>query len=351
MSSTRMNEPKEPVQGSRCVAGPGGHWAPATILRINEDGTYKIEFDVKQMTVMPHWLGVTRAEISFDEARMWARVFAQLSPDGKTLVRASFSKALDRLGFKVATEKLDQFWDAGCKKLFDVSDTNASSLVLDSDSSYRLFLHLGVAAKECAELLESAVAPKYFKLYWNQQRMGGREPTEVKRPVSLNDAFAALGLVDADLDESAVDFLQGLEREHSVRLPAALKALFFRVGAAEAIAECHPNNPSPLPFEKGNWTIRRGMRERQLNGDFALVIMTPHQGDHEWAVVFDNGEEDARVYVRWDTEDGESWLLTAPSIGMFFWDLAQTGLVWYEDTRFRGGKPVKRSDIGLVLDS
>jgi hypothetical protein len=36
---------------------------------------------------------------------------------------------------------------------------------------------------------------------------------------------------------------------------------------------------------------------------------------------------------------------------MFFWDLAQTGLAWYQDTKFKGGKPVRRSDIGLVLDS
>jgi hypothetical protein len=92
------------------------------------------------------------------------------------------------------------------------------------------------------------------------------------------------------------------------------------------------------------------MRERQLSGDYALVIMLPHQGDHEWAVVFNDGEDDARVYVRWDTENGESWLLTAPSIGMFFWDLAQSGLTWYQDTKLKGGKPVRRSDIGLVLD-
>jgi hypothetical protein len=79
--------------------------------------------------------------------------------------------------------------------------------------------------------------------------------------------------------------------------------------------------------------------------------MVPHQGSHAWAAVFDDKEDDARVYVRYDTENGEEWMLTAPGIGMFFWDLAQTGLTWHQDTRFNGGKPVKRSDIGLVLDS
>jgi hypothetical protein len=53
--------------------------------------------------------------------------------------------------------------------------------------------------------------------------------------------------------------------------------------------------------------------------------------------------------VRWDTKEREAWRLTAPGIGLFFWDLAQTGLAWYQDTQFKGGKPVKRSDIGLIL--
>jgi len=78
------------------------------------------------------------------------------------------------------------------------------------------------------------------------------------------------------------------------------------------------------------------MRDQQLSGDYALVIMVPHQGDHEWAVVFDDGEDDARVYVREEDEDGEMWFLTAPDISMFFWDLAQTGLSWYEDTKVKG---------------
>lgn len=47
-------------------------------------------------------------------------------------------------------------------------------------------------------------------------------------------------------------------------------------------------------------------------------IMVPHQGHHEWAVLFDDGEDDAQVYVRSQTVSGEVWLLTAPRIGMFF---------------------------------
>ena len=92
------------------------------------------------------------------------------------------------------------------------------------------------------------------------------------------------------------------------------------------------------------------MQRQDLAGEFALVIMAPHQGAQEWAVVFDDQADDANVYVRWDKPDGEGWVLTAPTIGMFFWDLAQTGLAWFTATRFQGGKPVKQSDIGLILD-
>jgi hypothetical protein len=181
--------------------------------------------------------------------------------------------------------------------------------------------------------------------------MGGREPAEVRRQVTLDDAFAALGLTEDKTDDSTAAFLHGNERESAVRLPVALAEFLCRAGVEDAVVACHPNNPSLVQFKEGEWNLRRGMRGQQLSGDYALVIMVPHQGDHEWAVVFDDGEDDARVYVRWDTEQGEAWLLTAPGIGMFFWDLAQTGLAWYQDTRFDGGKPVRQSDIGLILDS
>jgi hypothetical protein len=130
-----------------------------------------------------------------------------------------------------------------------------------------------------------------------------------------------------------------------------LTALLQCEGVARAVTDCHSNNPNLIDFRRGEWKIRRGMRERELSGDCALVILEPHQGDHEWAVVFDDGEDDARVYVRWETNDRETWLQTAPDLAMFFWDLAQTGLTWYQDTKFEGGKRVRRSDIGLVLDT
>jgi hypothetical protein len=344
------NETKRLV-GSRCVAGPGGRWGLATIRRANEDGTFKIEFDVKEMTLMPYWHGVTSAEISFDEAPLWASVFARISPNSCSLGRADFGNALSLLGWPGPDEQAQRLWDDGCQKRFDVSEAQAESLVLDEAGAYQLFLHLGISAKLCAENLMAEKSTAYFKLYWNQNRMGGRQPAELPRPATLEDAFAALGIVSNRVDASSAAFLQRFEREQGVRLPGALMKLLQRTGVAKAVAECHPNNPSLVEFIPGEWKLRRGMRQQQLSGDCAITIMVPHQGDHEWVVVFDENDDDARVYVHWNTDDGEAWLPTAPGIGMFFWDLAQTGLAWYQDTRFKGGKPVRRSDLGLVLDA
>jgi hypothetical protein len=331
-----------PFEGSRCVAGPGGRWAPATIRRVDEDGCFKIEFDVKEMLIIPHWHGITPAEISFDDERRWPQIFAAISPDGSSFALDDFKAALSALGFQVSSDDARRLWDDGRAKLSAAAD------VLDAATTYRLFLNLGLSALAVADKLKPTGKKPYFKLYWNQTRMGGRDPAELNRPVTLDDAFAALGLTASDVDPTTKAFLEEFERKESIRLLSSFVALLNRTGAANAVVDCHPNNPRLVDFKQDRWTLERDMRSQQLDGAYALVFMLPHQGDHDWAVAFDDHDSDARVYVRWDAEDGEKWLLTAPTIGFFFWDLAQTGLTWYQDTRFQGGKPCQRTDIGLI---
>lgn len=350
MTGTETDIPQGPFEGSRCVAGPGGRWGFATIRRVNEDGSFKVEFDVKEMVLLPYWHGVTPAEVSFDDALQWRAVVGRLCQNERAFAEADFARAITALGYQIAPEQARQIWVQGCQTLFNLKEEQAENHILDETTSYRLFLHLGLSAKQCAELLQSDRPKPFFKLYWNQVRIGGREPAEIPRRVTLEDALAAMGLKADRINHSTAKFLRQVEQEHAVRLPTALTELLRCDGVARAVMECHSNNPSLIDFHRDRWTVRRGMRKRNLSGDCALVIMEPHQGDHEWAVVFDDGEDDARIYVRQDTDDGESWLLTAPGVGMFFWDLAQTGLVWHQDTKFKGGKPVRRSDIGLVLD-
>lgn len=339
-----------PFEGSRCLAGPGGRWGAATIRRVNEDGTFKVEFDVKQMVVLPFWYGVTPAELSFDDALQWRAVFVRICPNERSFTKADFVSAITALGYQIAPDQARQIWDHSCQTLFNLPGVQAENHSLDETSSYQLFLHLGLSAKQCAENLLPDRPKPFSKLYWNQVRMGGREPAEVPRCVTLEDALAALGLNADRVHQSTAKFLRQVEQENAIRLPRALTELLQCDGVERAVMDCHSNSPSLVDFRRDAWKVRRGMRELGLSGDYALVIMVPHQGNHEWAAVFDNGEDDARVYVRWDTEDGESWSLTAPDLGMFFWDLAQTGLAWYQDTKFKGAKSVRRSDIGLVLD-
>lgn len=346
MTATETNIPQEPVEGSRCLAAPGGgQWGTATIRRVNEDGTFKIEFDVKVMTILPSWNGVTLTELSFADDLLWTDVFARISTSG-VLAGDDFYPALAALGIQVTPSQAQQAWAQGCQKLFNLAAGQAEKHYLDEAQSYRLFLHLGLSAKQCAEKLEKDRPQPFFKLYWNQIRMGGREPTEIPRVVTIEDALAALGLDSSRIDPSMSASLHQWEKEQGIHLPAAVKKLLQCEGVASAVMDSHSN--SPCLIECCQWSVQRGMRGRQLNGDCALAIMAPHQGSHKWAVVFDDGEDDARVYVRLENEDEESWLLTAPSVGMFFWDLAQTGLAWYQDTKYKGGKLVCSSDIGLV---
>ena len=78
-----------------------------------------------------------------------------------------------------------------------------------------------------------------------------------------------------------------------------------------------------------------------------LFFMNPHQGDHAWAAVFDEGDDDARIYLH---APGRPWALVARSAAFFFWDLAQTGIGWFNENEYEGGKPTRRTDIGVVLE-
>jgi hypothetical protein len=343
-----MNQNEGPFPGSRCLAGPAGSWGPATIRRANEDGTFTVEPDVKPMLLMPVWYGVTPAEVSFNDAGQWGPVFERLSPNAAGMNRADFNGALALLGFRADEGQVEGFWVRNCRELFNVGEEQARDFVLDRDAAYRLILHAGLSAWRCAELLNGDGPSRYFKLYWNQTRMGGRDPAEIRRPVTLDDAFAALGLPDDRTDARMAAFLKAFEKGEGVVLPENLKRFLCRRGVADAVMGCHPNNPALLPLGEPDWRLHRGLRSQNVQGEYGLVVMTPHQGDHVWAAAFDDREDDARVCVNWAGEDGAEWALSAPSVGLFFWDLAQTGLAWYQETNFNGGRPVQRTDIGLV---
>ncbi|QVL30118.1 hypothetical protein KIH39_14770 [Telmatocola sphagniphila] len=348
MPNSTARPPQGPFAGSRCVTGPGHQWGEATIRRVNEDGTFKVELDIKSMLILKYWQGVTREEITFDDDLHWPAMFAKFSSNRTTLTKTDFAAALELLGYKLEPEVTNQIWDQHCHHLFKVDGDALNTLALDPPSSYRLFLNLGLPLKVIHQKLNSEQPKEYFKLYWNQTRMAGRNPAELPRDVRLTDTVQALGLEESQEDKNTTAFLEEFEKENSLSLPENFKRILGRTGASTAIDACHPNNPSLLKLVKRDWSLERGKKAEGLLGDNALLFMVPHQGDHDWWLVFDNGQTDGTVYVRWYSDDGQKWLLTAPSFAFFLWDLAQTGLVWYQDTQYEGGKPVLKTDIGLV---
>lgn len=253
---------------------------------------------------------------------------------------AVFADALTEVGYILADEQFDEFWDEECRDLFDIDPKGAA---LNAEQAYQLFRRGGCVAKSFVTRGRGEV--NYFKLYWNKIRMGGRRPQELPRAVTLDDAFAAMGIAEPAIDAGAVAKLDGFEADNDVELPETLRRFLSCPDIAKVVLDTHPDNPEPaLPGDE-DFALLRSPSIGDGTADFGVVIMLPHQGGHTWAAVFNRGDADARVCVRACRDE---WTLTAPSLGMFFWDLAQTGLLWYQDTKLHGGKPIKQTDIGMV---
>jgi hypothetical protein len=297
MSKDQAATSEGPFPGSTCVAGPDRHWVRAKVRRVNEDGTFTIEPDEKPMQLMPYWYGVTQAEVSFNDLERWPNALARLTGGADRLNEAGFASVLQALDFAASADQVQQFWVQTCSKLFGLGKEQANGATLDAKQGYALCLAAGISAKWLDEALGTGGVPaRHYKLYWNLTRMGGREPSEVSRVVTLNDAFTAVGVAGNAIDDQAVAGLRSFEQAHAIRLPEAMKAFFSRQGIVEAVLDSHPNNPNPVSIAE--WELGYDMRRRGLSGDLAVTIMLPHQGDHEWVAVFDEGDPDARVYVR-----------------------------------------------------
>jgi hypothetical protein len=344
--ATHSDGEEGPFEGSRCLAAPAGHWEPATIRRLNEDGTFKIEFDVKEMIVLPYWFGVTRSEISFNDYDRWPAVFERFCSRKGSLGLADLGNILSQIGYRADEHRLSQFWRKSCTKLFNIAEDCADSHVLDRNASYSLFLEAGISAMQVDQPLKSSQEGPNAKAYWNQTRMGGREPSELGRLVTLSDALAALSIAENGNDPPAANLVSQFEQEHEVKLPGNLKQFLTQRGVVQAVTDSHPNNPWLTWPGQEEWQLRPEMKRAGLDGEYAFRLMNHHY--YDWYAVFETGDTDARVYLNWQAENSEVWRRVAPSIGMFFWDLAQTGLCWYQDTRFCGGKHVKKTDIGLM---
>jgi hypothetical protein len=343
--STGRTSSGEFTEGSRCLAGPGGHWSPATILRINEDGTVQIEFDVKQMQILPVWYGVTRSELSLDDEGMWPDVFRKICSPAGDFTLPNLVTALEERESGVDTEAVRQFWIAACAQEFEMPPAMSEPAHLDREQAYHLIRAAGACAREIDNWYGDSAA--YCKLYWNQIRIGGRDPQELSRPVRIDDAIEALGLAEAGVDSDAAGRLEALEREYNVRLPADLTRILSLPRIAAMLHDCHPNTPDALLPGHPAFRLQR-IDSDELGAEFAMTLMTVGGGPSWWAV-FNDGDEDARVYAHMQPNPQvDLFKFAAPTLSLFLWDLAQTGLTWSQHTQKGGGKPVRKTEIGLA---
>ena len=338
---SRQKHVELPNEGTRCLAAPTGRWAPGRIQRVNEDGTFTVELDENDMIILPYWYGVTSDQISINDEAYWPDIFERLTYGSSRMTRATFADSLSRAGYRIDEHQLGEFWSHHCKDLFDIE--SAAEAALNEEQVYLLLLRAGSSAKQFTQEDRSEV--DYYKLYWNQIRMGGRQPSEISRSVTLDDAFGALGIPQSTINAASAAHIHTFQRHNQVEIPSNLRKLLCCASISDAVLRSHPNNPELVLPEDEDFELQNHPPLGTTKADYALPIMFPHQGNHVWVAVFDRGDTDARVYV---TLDHANWLLTSPTIGMFFWDLAQTGLIWYQNTGHDGGKPIDKTDIGVI---
>jgi len=321
-----MTRQEQIEPGARVMANLNGQWTECKVKRRHADGTFDVMPVDSDNEVLDLWQGVTPAELLADDAALWPQVFEAIRGARAGLGWQEAGKVFQGHGHAVEETSLKAYWAAHCMRLFGVENERAAeALVLDRDQAYRFFVSGGYCAHAIAN---PSLDPsrELFKLYWNEVRMGGRDPAEVDRPVGVAETLEALDLSGAEADEPAARAIAILEEREMVRLPRALEALWTRQGALEAIGASHCNNPEPIPAQE--WSLARAEgADGWEDGRLAVRIMTPHQGDHAWWAVFESGGDDGAVYL-WFEEDGPPLRRVSRSVPFFFWDLAQTGRAW-----------------------
>lgn len=271
---------------------------------------------------LDEWEGVTREEIIEDDEKRWPPVYARIKGDRPGVGWQDARKATEALGVSITPEAMQAHWRDKSHKLFGKTG-DADAILLNEAQTYQLFISSGFCA---TQFIQQKPAPReeFFKLYWNSIRMGGRNPADVGRAIGLEDALSALDLSSSLVDEKEKQELEAFEGLYALKLPATLKALWSRKGALHAIYKGHCNNPNPCsaadftdPFDTSEIAGKR----------YAVLIMLPHQGEHAWWVVFNDGDEDGEIWLSIQEESGPAHRVAA-SLPFFFWDLRETGRHW-----------------------
>jgi hypothetical protein len=334
--------------GDRCLAYDGRGYSPAIVLRVNEDGTFNLQPGSTDAPAPFNLLGVSRAEVLFNDDAAWKALFPALSRDNSSFALEDFADLLRKLGKPVDLEKLGAFWN----RRFQSTP--------DSAAAYKLILDLGYSAESIADRLTGVQKPaplKLHKQYINYVRMGGRDPSEVRQRVGIDDVRVALGL-GASADAEQVAAIDRRQSSRKVVLPADVRALLASPQLPTAIGR-HCLGPSLVLPTSEIWDIRATHEHAGADGQYAVEIIQENQGICTWLAVFNQGDDDARVYVTDRTGYGEAeeasgdplppWHLVSPTLSFFLWDLMQTAYVWTMLNDADNAARLRRTDIGLAM--
>lgn len=386
-----------PFAGSRCLVAHEGGWSLSEIKRVNEDGTFNVAAVNSRLFFLNVTYGVTAAELLFNDRDSWPACFEKMATDPAGLSVSDFIEALARARYETQPEVVSGFWNTYCRDQLKLQKPDNARL--DSDAAYALIVAARISATRLLQDGTAHDALKYRGAYYNAIRMGGRDPAEVAREVTLQDALEAWGVDGRSADPERLKVIGEMERRKSVALPPPLRTFLGCDGIEEVIATQHPLNPWLFPLD--DLTVRPAALG--LDGKYALGVFRREQ--FHYYAVFNETDTDARVYLLnteqltasedddFDDDDDDddevsdgddndnfdndaalgmdedagasamairdanryrlaikkpsAWRLTAPTIGMFFWDLAQTSLIWYQGNYENLQFP--RTDIGLKL--
>lgn len=359
-----------PYVGSRCLADNGGSSELSKVKRVNEDGTFNVEAVDSGRFFLTVTYGMTAAELIFNDRDLWGECFARVSSDSKTLSIDDFDRALQVAQRYAPRDKVETFWNDHCTQKLHLE--KPADARLDSDAAYDLFVAAGMSATKFLQGDAAFEMPEYVGAYYNSIRLAGRDPSEVKRKVTLQDALEAWGVDGREPDKERTQALDELEHQSKVALPPPLRDFLCRDRIDDVIAE-HPLAPWLFPLE--DLSLRKAAIG--LDGQYALGVL--RREELHYYGVFNAGDADARIYMlntervyykrdengRYRPDEDidedvyndddkayecaakkpEAWQLTAPTVGMFFWDLGQTSLIWYQDNY--ENIQFEKTDIGL----
>lgn len=337
------------IEGTRCLVSLNAEcasWFEATVARVNETGTYQLRQELDSYPWSCDYYGVTRSEISVGDEALWENVFPKIMAGNEGFSREDLACLFQLLRCQpssVRARPFDRFWSECCRELFQMGEIKARDARLSAAQAYLVLRRLGFSAKLVASALldrSSSSNPSYHRSYQHQIRMGGRDPAEIDRTIILQDAFQAMGVSAERTDHERAQRLEKWEFESGVKLPGSLATFLTREGISKAVTSRLPNSPELIEVGTVEFSFLINLGERGFDGDYAFSLARPHQGYRDWYAVFNEGEEDARVYLGPTSLNAprQEWLPIAPTLSFFFWDLALAGQDWAQDVLMRRRK-------------